>query len=57
MLVVIFIAFAACFLLVWWDMLFGTYENPAVWNDRCGFDTERELRLADMLRYRDVHKD
>ena len=42
--------------IVWWDMLFGTYENPAVWNDRCGFDDAREQRLGDMLRCRDVHE-
>lgn len=41
--------------IVWWDMLFGTYENPAVWDDRCGFDDPREQRLGDMLRGRDVH--
>lgn len=42
--------------IVWWDWLFGTYENPPVWNGRCGFDDAREQRLADMLRYRDVHE-
>ena len=42
--------------IVWWDMLFGTYENPPTWNDRCGFDHATEQRLLDMLRYRDVHK-
>jgi len=41
---------------VFWDMLFGTYENPPTWNDRCGFDEERELRLGDMLLLRDVHR-
>jgi len=42
--------------IVWWDMLFGTYENPKEWNSQCGFTPEREERLIDMLRYRDVHK-
>jgi sterol desaturase/sphingolipid hydroxylase (fatty acid hydroxylase superfamily) len=42
--------------IVWWDMLFGTYENPVTWNDRCGYDDAREQRLADMLIYRDVHQ-
>lgn len=42
---------------VCWDLLFGTYENPPTWDGRCGFDTARELRLKDMLKYRDVHKD
>jgi sterol desaturase/sphingolipid hydroxylase (fatty acid hydroxylase superfamily) len=41
---------------VFWDMLFGTYENPKTWNGRCGFDEEKELRLKDMLLLRDVHK-
>jgi sterol desaturase/sphingolipid hydroxylase (fatty acid hydroxylase superfamily) len=41
--------------ITWWDMLFGTYENPASWNGRCGFDGDREQRLKDMLLYRDVH--
>ena len=42
--------------IVWWDMLFGTYENPAEWTGRCGFDDEKEQQLGAMLRYRDVHK-
>ena len=42
--------------IVWWDMLFGTYENPRVWNGKCGFTAEREEMLVDMLLYRDVHK-
>lgn len=41
--------------IVWWDMLFGTYDNPALWDDRCGFDDAREQRLRDMLLHRDVH--
>jgi sterol desaturase/sphingolipid hydroxylase (fatty acid hydroxylase superfamily) len=42
--------------IVWWDMLFGTYENPKRFTATCGFDDEKEQRLADMLAYRDVHK-
>ncbi|HEY1137251.1 MAG TPA: sterol desaturase family protein [Xanthomonadaceae bacterium] len=42
--------------IVWWDMLFGTYENPAEWTGSCGFDDEKEQQLGAMLRYRDVHK-
>jgi len=41
--------------IVWWDMLFGTYENPHEFTATCGFDDAREQRLLDMLRYRDVH--
>jgi sterol desaturase/sphingolipid hydroxylase (fatty acid hydroxylase superfamily) len=43
--------------IVWWDMLFGTYENPRDWQGRCGFEFERERRLADMLCCRDVHEE
>lgn len=42
--------------IVWWDMLFGTYENPKDWVHTCGFDDAKEQRLLDMLAYRDVHK-
>lgn len=42
--------------IVWWDMMFGTYENPARFTGTCGFDDAREHRLADMLRWRDVHR-
>ncbi len=43
--------------IVWWDMLFGTYENPKLFESNCGFDTEKELRLKDMLLFKDVHKE
>jgi sterol desaturase/sphingolipid hydroxylase (fatty acid hydroxylase superfamily) len=39
-----------------WDMIFGTFENPKTWNEKCGFDEEKEVRLKDMLFLRDVHK-
>ncbi|MCP5018223.1 MAG: sterol desaturase family protein [Ketobacter sp.] len=42
--------------IVWWDMLFGTYENPKEWSGQCGFTAAREERLVAMLMYRDVHK-
>lgn len=41
--------------IVWWDMLFGTHENPASWDSSCGFTAEREEQLLDMLLYKDVH--
>ncbi|RKP48201.1 sterol desaturase family protein [Trinickia fusca] len=41
--------------ITWWDMLFGTYENPAEWRHRCGFDDALEQRLPKMLAWRDVH--
>ena len=41
--------------IVWWDMLFGTHENPPTWDARCGYDDGLEQRLGDMLLHRDVH--
>ena len=42
--------------IVWWDWLFGTYENPANFESSCGFDSDKEERLIEMLCYIDVHK-
>jgi len=42
--------------ITWWDMLFGTYENPREWSDRCGFDDDKEQQLGRMLKYEDVHR-
>ncbi|MES2296696.1 MAG: sterol desaturase family protein [Pseudomonadota bacterium] len=42
--------------ITWWDMLFGTYENPKEWRHHCGFDDAREQKLLQMLAYKDVHK-
>jgi sterol desaturase/sphingolipid hydroxylase (fatty acid hydroxylase superfamily) len=42
--------------IVWWDMLFGTYENTKEFNSTCGFDEENELKLLEMLQFKDVHK-
>jgi sterol desaturase/sphingolipid hydroxylase (fatty acid hydroxylase superfamily) len=41
---------------VWWDMLFGTYENPPRFEKTCGFDDEKEQRLPAMLAFKDVHQ-
>ncbi len=40
-----------------WDMLFGTYANPAEFNGLTGFDDHRGQRLGAMLLGRDVHRD
>lgn len=40
--------------IVWWDMLFGTYENPAEFRGECGFGEENEERLAEMLRFLEI---
>ena len=42
--------------IVWWDMLFGTYDNPKEWVHTCGFTPEREEQLLKILAYKDVHK-
>src|SRR5262245_15065015 len=41
--------------ITWWDMLFGTYENPKEWVHTCGFDDPKEQQLLRMLAYKDVH--
>ena len=41
--------------IVWWDMLFGTYENPKTWDLKCGFEDYREQQLLPMLCFKDVH--
>jgi sterol desaturase/sphingolipid hydroxylase (fatty acid hydroxylase superfamily) len=41
--------------ITWWDMMFGTYENPKEWISTCGFDDAKEQRLLAMLAYKDVH--
>ena len=41
---------------VWWDMMFGTYENPPTFASTCGFDDEKEQRLIPMLGFVDVHR-
>jgi sterol desaturase/sphingolipid hydroxylase (fatty acid hydroxylase superfamily) len=43
--------------ITWWDMIFGTYENPPTWDATCGFDDEREQRLPARLAYKDVHEE
>jgi sterol desaturase/sphingolipid hydroxylase (fatty acid hydroxylase superfamily) len=43
--------------ITWWDMLFGTYENPKEWTQTCGFDTKKEQQLIKMLACRDVNRD
>ena len=42
--------------ITWWDMLFGTYENPPEWLYSCGFDGDKEQQLVRMLFYKDVHQ-
>ena len=42
--------------LVWWDMLFGTYDNPKNFTGIYGFDEVNELKLKEMIRLKDVHE-
>ena len=39
-----------------WDILFGTFDNPATFDGRCGFADDAERRLPEMLRGVDVHR-
>jgi sterol desaturase/sphingolipid hydroxylase (fatty acid hydroxylase superfamily) len=39
-----------------WDMLFGTFNNPRVFDKACGFTADRELQLKEMLLGKDVHR-
>jgi len=41
--------------ITWWDMLFGTYENPRDWVHTCGYEDHQEQQLLAMLAYKDVH--
>jgi sterol desaturase/sphingolipid hydroxylase (fatty acid hydroxylase superfamily) len=38
-----------------WDMLFGTYRNPAEFEAACGFEPAREARFGAMLAFRNVN--
>ncbi|MGH8398327.1 MAG: sterol desaturase family protein [Gammaproteobacteria bacterium] len=41
-----------------WDMLFGTFKNPRIFTRECGFNQDREQRMGEMLRGRNVlHSD
>jgi sterol desaturase/sphingolipid hydroxylase (fatty acid hydroxylase superfamily) len=38
-----------------WDLLFGTFRNPATFDGLCGFKPEREARVASMLAFQNVN--
>lgn len=42
--------------LPWWDMLFGTFRNPDVWQGEAGFDGDSSGRIMEMLLFRDVNE-
>ena len=37
--------------ITWWDMLFGTYENPKEFTSSCGFDPEKRKNLRQCLSF------
>jgi sterol desaturase/sphingolipid hydroxylase (fatty acid hydroxylase superfamily) len=37
-----------------WDMLFGTFSNPATWDGRCGLGAGNEERVLELLLCLDV---
>jgi sterol desaturase/sphingolipid hydroxylase (fatty acid hydroxylase superfamily) len=39
-----------------WDMLFGSFENPASFGGECGFDAPADRRLGAMLAWQDVNE-
>ncbi|NRR29900.1 sterol desaturase family protein [Oxalobacteraceae bacterium] len=39
-----------------WDLLFGTWHNPAERCARLGFDPDKSERISDMLLCKDVHQ-
>jgi sterol desaturase/sphingolipid hydroxylase (fatty acid hydroxylase superfamily) len=39
-----------------WDLLFGTWTNPAARVQRLGFDGDRSSLIFEMLMFRDVHR-
>jgi len=38
-----------------WDMIFGTFKNPKNRDMKCGFETEREAKLNEMLLFKNVN--
>jgi hypothetical protein len=38
-----------------WDILFGTFHNPTIFDRECGFDHDRECRIVEMLTFKDVN--
>ena len=39
-----------------WDLLFGTFRNPAHFSGRCGFESPLDRRLGAMLALQDVNQ-
>ena len=39
-----------------WDLLLGTFKNPATFEGRCGFESPADRRLGAMLAFADVNE-
>lgn len=39
-----------------WDLLLGTFRNPAHFDGRCGFESPADRRIGAMLAFRDVNQ-
>ena len=42
--------------VTWWDRVFGTFKEAEDFAPQCGYSGERELRLPEMLAFRDVNR-
>jgi sterol desaturase/sphingolipid hydroxylase (fatty acid hydroxylase superfamily) len=42
--------------MTWWDMIFGTYDNPASFSGEVGFEPERSRRVWAMIAFVDVNQ-
>jgi sterol desaturase/sphingolipid hydroxylase (fatty acid hydroxylase superfamily) len=42
--------------MTWWDMIFGTYENPETFSGEVGFEPGRAKRVLAMIAFVDVNQ-
>lgn len=42
--------------ITWWDRLFGTYKETSDFAQQCGFPSNNEEKIWDMLKFKDVYK-
>ena len=42
--------------MTWWDMIFGTYQNPESFSGEVGFEPERARRVLAMIAFVDVNQ-
>ena len=41
--------------LILWDRIFGTFKEADKFSERCGFPKDHELRIREMLMFKDVY--